>query len=98
MNIFWRRFRGRNTTLTFREQDVRLCGSKAPSMVPVSTKLDFEELYSLKQFVDQLRQTHVDALQAFADEKPEYGFRLFAAQPQDCLMISSSAASIGSLL
>jgi hypothetical protein len=67
-------------------------------MTNLTAKLDFDELYSLKQFVDQIRQKHVSALRVFGSEDT-IGFKLSeSAPPKSRISISSTATCIGSLL
>ncbi len=67
-------------------------------MMPPGTAVDFEQLYALKQFIDQLRQHHVAALRVF----PEHGFNGFklseATPSKNRVSISSTATCVGSLM
>ena len=65
-------------------------------MTSARTTVNFEQLYSLKQFIDQIRQHHVAALRVFADEGFN-GFKL-SVFSKPTISISSTATCIGSLM
>jgi hypothetical protein len=68
-------------------------------MTGPATALNFEELYALKQFVDQLRQQHVASLRVYEEADPNNGFKSSEAAPtRNRISISSSATCIGSLV
>jgi hypothetical protein len=68
-------------------------------MTGSATALNFEELYALKQFVDQLRQRHVASLRVYEEADRDNGFKSSEAAPtRPRISISSSATCIGSLL
>jgi ATPase family protein associated with various cellular activities (AAA) len=68
-------------------------------MTGSTTAINFEELYALKQFVDQLRQQHVASLRVYAEADPDNGFKSSeAAATRNRISISSSATCVGSLI
>jgi hypothetical protein len=60
--------------------------------------LDFDELYSLKQYLDGLRERHVRSLVTFEDKKSKGFKQSDARKDKPDLSMSSTATCIGSLV